>query len=75
MNERHGFGGPLECRVVLIHSPSFLPVLPPCAVQVGSEKKTAILDEHDPIWKELRDLFLADVRAVRCLFGCLNFKL
>ena len=41
---------------------------PPRAVQVGSEKKTAILDEHDPIWKELRDLFLADVRPARLHF-------
>ena len=40
---------------------------PPRAVQVGSEKKTAILDEHDPIWKELRDLFLADMRPSRLL--------
>lgn len=26
------------------------------------ERKEVLLEEHDPIWVELRDLFIADVR-------------
>jgi hypothetical protein len=30
-----------------------------------SERKEVLLEEHDPIWVELRDLFIADVRNFR----------
>lgn len=29
------------------------------------ERKEVLLEEHDPIWVELRDLFIADVRNFR----------
>jgi len=29
---------------------------------IKKERKEVLLEEHDPIWVELRDLFIADVR-------------
>jgi len=58
------------CRFVCV-SEEFLSVQVPSKAGGPPEKKEVLLEEHDPIWAELRHLHIADVCTV---LNCMPFR-